>query len=491
MKAGGVKAALHSGYGPGLAFSPSAEATDWRIQWTPARREPENLAEEGIRTARSLFESAGRAVNVFYSGGIDSEFMVHCFMAAGVPFRVVTGVFENGLNAHDLQYVEDFQRRYPHLEYHTERLDVSAFLNSEAALDYARETQCSLPHLLPLFHLMDRIDGPLAIASGEPFLEPHQGRWCLKEREAIAGVCRHFQRRNREGTPFFFQSNAEIFLAYLQDPVWRELAAGRRPGKLHSLTSRIDVYARFFDIAARTKFHGYEKMQGLMDSLQLRIEQMLPGRQGVRYYSYDELVDELRMTLGAERPPDFVADGPLHPRALHAGDRAAVRRLMDAGSSAARGPLNQKLLAYLEDHSDSRALYGIFCEGRLNAVAAVYFMPELPWASLVYLKTDSGLPAGERMNTLCGLVDFSFWQMEKRGCVRVFMANEMKQRGPFHNAKLYPLVRRLPRLQRYSFISEGFVSAGTRPAFPYQWQLMGAELSAVDLGFVSATRKRP
>lgn len=148
----------------------------------------------------------------------------------------------------------------------------------------------------------------------------------------------------------------------------------------------------------------------------------------------------------------------------------------------------QQILRYLNADSQ-RQLMGYFLNGELQAFCGLYFFSNRPWASIPFLQVKTQLITTQRVSALLTLVDQAFAEIEKRKISRIFMANELKSRDGHLNAKLYPLAKKLPRLHQYVFISEGFVKAGERPSYEYQWSLMGQKLCAVDVGFVSASRK--
>lgn len=174
-------------------------------------------------------------------------------------------------------------------------------------------------------------------------------------------------------------------------------------------------------------------------------------------------------------------------RTLQPSDRAELLKILDNTSFL---QAQEQILLYLEAHRQRRLL-GYFAEGKLQAFCGIYFFPQRPWASIPFLQVSGELGTAQRLSALLTIVDQAFAQIEEQKNIRIFMANEMKNRSGHLNAKLHPLAKKLPRLHQYVFISEGFVKAGERPNFDYQWNLMGQKVCAVDVGFVSATRKSP
>ena len=284
---------LQSGYGPELSLFPKeADAEPWQMIFAKPQRELLPLKEEAIRQAQNLSKQYNNSeLNIFYSGGIDSEFLIHIFREAQVKFRVLTFRFDGGLNGHDLSYVLNFQKKNPDLKMTMLNFNLLDFFHSGEYMEYALQSRCVLPHLLSLMKMVyENRAQPSVLGAGEPFLLPHRGEWCLRERESVAGLNRFFLKNKIAGTPAFFQESSELFFSYLGDPIFQQLARGERVGKEHSLTSRIDIYSRHYPISERTKYHGYEKVEELMLSCEKSLLQNLPHSNTKRYYRYNQLL---------------------------------------------------------------------------------------------------------------------------------------------------------------------------------------------------------
>jgi hypothetical protein len=281
--------------GYGADFLPQRAASDspWRIAFGKPNRAVGNLHAEGVAAARKIGQSSDTTTDVYYSGGLDSEFAVHCFKEAGVDFKVVTVEFSGRRNIHDLEYVQKFKQKNPDLKYRTVQIDIENFLQSQEAEELANISKCTLPHILMLMKIARENKSPLVLSTGEPYLIKAEDGWYLREREAIAALSRFFDAYQIQGTHAFFQSTNEIFYSYLIDPVMQALTAGRYPGKESSLSSRGRLYSQYFDCEERPKYHGYEKISGLIDELQGQLESRYANFRNIHYYLYDELVQKM------------------------------------------------------------------------------------------------------------------------------------------------------------------------------------------------------
>lgn len=140
--------------------------------------------------------------------------------------------------------------------------------------------------------------------------------------------------------------------------------------------------------------------------------------------------------------------------------------------------------------NENKLFFAAFVNQKLEAVLALAFAENRPWGSVIYLKINKSLETRVRLKVLREIVDRAFSQAEEKNCVRLYMVNRLQRRGNFMNARLYPLVKNIERLQKYSFITENIIPAHTKPQYEYEWQLLGYQTWSEDLGIVSATLKK-
>lgn len=140
-------------------------------------------------------------------------------------------------------------------------------------------------------------------------------------------------------------------------------------------------------------------------------------------------------------------------------------------------------------HKENKFLLAATLNEQVVGVSAIAFAENRPWGSILYLKINQQLSTTLRLKLLRELVDQSFAFAEEKNCVRIYMANRLQRRGRFLNARLYPLVKDIERLKKYSFISESIIAANSKPLFEYEWQLLGFQEWPEDMGIVSATLK--
>lgn len=277
----------------------------FQVAYGRCDREPETFGAECIRAARLIAENTRLPIQIFYSGGADSEAVVHAFLAANVPFQTVIIRFKAGLNSHDIAFADKFCREHQIVPRYLD-LDVIRFFESGLAFDYAEQTQAVSPQFLHHMWGMDQIDGYPILGSGECYirkqeLENSNGLWAMHEKEKVAAWYRYFMVRNREGAPGFFQYTPELMLSWLREPLVVDLINNRIPGKQSSISSKLLIYRKYFEMQQTPTF-GYTGFEQLVE-IDKRVRPQLRQKYGeaeVRV-NYSDLLRMLEPTQLAER----------------------------------------------------------------------------------------------------------------------------------------------------------------------------------------------
>lgn len=98
-------------------------------------------------------------VEMLYSGGVDSEFVLHCLIALKIPTDVITMrlLFKDcPLNTHDLYYSEKYCREN-NLNQKFIDIDIQKFYENEY-LDYLRPYNITFFHIATHFYLLSKCD---------------------------------------------------------------------------------------------------------------------------------------------------------------------------------------------------------------------------------------------------------------------------------------------------------------------------------------------
>lgn len=241
----------------------------WSVAYGTCHEEPGNLRAENARAARLIAETHRDPVLLF-SGGADSEVALRAFVDAGLPIRCAIIRFANGLNAHDIvwaaQACDALGIHYRHLD-----LDLEDFVRSGECEAYADIAKAAAPEVTISMWAADRIDGVPVIGQGECYLvkdvpstyvpgqTPYGDEpWMLWEREWVASWYRFFIARGTPAVPGFHQFTPGQMLAFLRDDEVRALYNNQRNGKLSTKSSKMAIYRRYYDLADREKYTGFE-----------------------------------------------------------------------------------------------------------------------------------------------------------------------------------------------------------------------------------------
>lgn len=183
-------------------------------------RSPQSGWVESCQAARLIYEYYGKdQIVLLMSGGVDSEAMALPFVHLKIPFRVVIGRYQFGLNEPDFKHAVSFCESHS-VKY--EFIDVELddfFLNKQLHLQYAYDYGCRSPQLAIHLHLMGQIQGIPILASNptDIILLPHLAKPILGfPGEPHACYARYLKQHSRVGIPYFFHSTPELVFSFFR-----------------------------------------------------------------------------------------------------------------------------------------------------------------------------------------------------------------------------------------------------------------------------------
>lgn len=245
------------------------------VDYLGCSHEPGSWKDECLIAAEKIYESTDLPINILFSGGIDGEAGVRIFSELGVPFKVSIMKFKDNLNLHDISYAIIYCEQH-NIKYDIIELDLIKFLEQDM-FDYAISAEVCHPTVLPILWLVDQIDGLPIITAGEHTMEkevpdgyvpgesPYEpGVWTLNTKEVYSSWYKHFINQDRPGIPRFYEYSPEMMYSFLLDPIVIDLVNNRLHGKLGLVTSKYNVYSRYFDnLIERPKNTGFEKIKDI------------------------------------------------------------------------------------------------------------------------------------------------------------------------------------------------------------------------------------
>lgn len=269
-------------------------------------RKPMSFAEELRDAMTRLVDTHGTDLALFYSGGSDSEIVLRVLLDLGVKPEIHTIKFTGGLNSHETTYADELCKSFG-LQQHIWHHDVERYIAEEQYLDLALRYQCSQIAYLTVLKHITFID-KTAIMGGEVYLQKHQKadgavysptEWYYIYREDEDGVTyRYAHDTGHKVINEVLTYTPELLYAYLVHPEVAKVAANQVPGKITLLSIKRKVYEQSLglELAAQTKFHGYERLQWTNIAVRNRIQSKLFRAQTARL-EYKSLLQHLRGDL--------------------------------------------------------------------------------------------------------------------------------------------------------------------------------------------------
>lgn len=254
--------------------------------------------EECKNVAQELYDLHGNKLIVTLSGGLDSEVVLHSFIANGIVPNVVIFRYERNLNLHDINYALRIcaaRQISPKII----DIDVSRFFTTNL-LDYANITKCSSPQLNLLMNNIDNLDGIPIIGAGENYLSRKEGEKevCDLEEAKIATIYNFYKNKKREIIPAFFQYTPEIMISYLQkESVYRWVETAKQQKYINSKKIKPSIIAEDFDIEPRGKLTGFELMEPLDNKYRFLLSNMNLGDNGEQWTPFADYIKSFGVDL--------------------------------------------------------------------------------------------------------------------------------------------------------------------------------------------------
>lgn len=269
---------LCSGVYSGYEHNPEKNALrrnggeNFHVWHDPLTRDISSLYRESMQAAQEFRASTDKEIVVLYSGGMDSEWVLESFVAAGIPVTPLVVVYKNGLNDHDVQWANRYlNRRNMPAIYH--ELDLAEWFKSDEIREIARTAQTPelaytaqfkaiLTHMHESRVFVTGYDEPLIIAKDED-----NGRnWYLTYAERHFSVTKFFDQYNVPGCPHFSRWSQHLWASYVTNPINQTLVAGlHNPQIWQSEAIKTQLFRLQFPfMEARAKYTGFE---GALDFL--------------------------------------------------------------------------------------------------------------------------------------------------------------------------------------------------------------------------------
>lgn len=227
---------------------------------------------ECIQAAKEIsLAFPGKPIYVLYSGGIDSEAVLHSFVEAGLPVTAVCIKFENGYNEHELKYAHQYLQNLPAENQVTVKIidfKIKEWLTSRECLDLAGTAQTvelGYTHLfkVALEHLQD---GVTITGHEEPLVHRHDAgelgrRWMFHCHERHYSIHKFFIANGQDSVPSFFQWSSELLNSFMHNQHWLALFNNLYPPNIWNTEQlKYGFLGSSMGLKPRKKYTSFERI---------------------------------------------------------------------------------------------------------------------------------------------------------------------------------------------------------------------------------------
>lgn len=275
--------------------------TTWRVEIDPPSRPVKSYYEETCIAAEMVWSRKQGNLNVLYSGGMDSEYVINVFLSMGMRVTPVIMKLGPDYNYHDFNNAIKFCRERD-ISFTVVDLDFEKFVETQL-LEILERNQSGRYQMAATMWLASQVDGTVITGNDPPLLvqrkpwKQHPHGIFLEELEVIHSQFNCWKNDGIYGTPFFLSYTPEMMLAILKEQTYVDFATGRHN---HATTDAVKINVfnnqNKFAMEPRTKYTGYETIERsnifAHSNIQDTVKKLLKWR-GITYFKYDALVDRL------------------------------------------------------------------------------------------------------------------------------------------------------------------------------------------------------
>jgi hypothetical protein len=269
----------------------------WHVEFDLPRRPLKSFYEETVIAAEMIWANKTGKIQLCYSGGLDSEFVLGVFLKLGM--NVETVIMKTQYNFPEVNYAFKFCEAN-NIKPTIIDLDYDKFVESGEFLRIASDMKCAAWQIPPNMWLAGQLDDTVITGDSNPHLRLYpDNKWYLEEREVFHSQFNYWKNNNIQGTPFFLSYTPEMFWAFVSDTTMYNLCNNKIPGKQGSHSSKVNVYNKNsdFNLEPRKKLHGYElvELSSIFNHNDIKTVNAFDKEWGgIEYFNYHDLI--LRLT---------------------------------------------------------------------------------------------------------------------------------------------------------------------------------------------------
>lgn len=237
----------------------SGNGPTWCVEINPPSRPVKSYWEETKIACQMIYDQRTAPLQLCYSGGLDSEFVLSTLLDMGIPVEVI--IMRTQYNHPETQYAFKFCE-VKNVTPKIIDVDLDNFIESGKMIEIARNIN-SCNFMIPTnMYLISQLDGTVITGNDPPHMKynKNDNLWYLDEEEVIHSQFNFYKKYNILGTPFLLSYTPEQMLSFLLDPTMQDLANNKIPGKQGTNSTKVFVFNNKsgYNLEQRKKLTGYE-----------------------------------------------------------------------------------------------------------------------------------------------------------------------------------------------------------------------------------------
>lgn len=245
-----------------IPFSPPlAENSKFDLKLYPVKNlVVKSYYDELLNNASKIRDSFQEPINVFFSGGINSQIILRSYLDLKIPINVYIIKFNNDINLSDVSTAINICQSLD-IRYQTINFDLKSFFENEAESIYDRCFSLD-PIKLILIKSTEKIDGVSIFGTGEFYFILDNNTWRLKLTEENFKISTSLVKFNRPIISNWFYYSPELLLSFVNHTTVNQLLNNEISGKESSLSIRGTLHKEFWkNFVDRRKTIGFENYE--------------------------------------------------------------------------------------------------------------------------------------------------------------------------------------------------------------------------------------
>lgn len=245
-----------------ISFSPpSTEKSKFNLKLNSVKNLViKSYYDELLNNASKIRDSFREPINLFFSGGINSQIILRSYLDLKIPINVYIIKFNNDINLVDVTTAINICQSL-NVRYQTIDFDLKSFFEKDAESIYDRCFSLD-PTKLILLKSTENINGVSIFGTGEFYFISDNDTWRLKLTEENFKISTALERFNRPIVSNWFYYSPELLLSFINHPKVNQLLNNEILGKESSLSIRGTLHKEFWkNFVDRKKMIGFENCE--------------------------------------------------------------------------------------------------------------------------------------------------------------------------------------------------------------------------------------